>query len=290
MAGPIQDEPEVKEFTPLRAALWMLGALIIMLACALLLLSIEPSAQNDQVSLGAVSAAAFLFVAALLLGAYPAGPRVSQALGLRRTHPLAIPLGFVIGALVQFPAERISGWIDLLAPLSTEDKAARAELFVADTPAQAVAIAFVLCLLVPFAEEAFFRGAVYGALRRAKSSQWMAGSVVGFGFMICHMNVRLLLPIALVALVLGVLRSASGSLYPAIFAHVAFNSVTVVGHLLGLSFPRIGIPEELAVTGVIVLLLLLVVRLTRKHPGAQQSLSQEILLPQELKMSGGRAY
>lgn len=274
----------------MRATLWMLGALIVMLTCALLLLSFDPGAQSDQVSLGAVSAAAFLFVAALLVGAYPAGPRVSQALGLRPTHPLAVPLGFVIGALVQFPAERISGWIDLLAPLSAEDKAARAELFLAETPADAAALVLVLCLLVPFAEEAFFRGAVYGALRRAKASQWLAGSVVGFGFTFCHMNVRLLLPIALVALVLGVLRSATGSLYPALFAHVAFNGVTVVGQLAGLDFPRPGLGGELFVTGLIVLLLLLVVRLTQKHAGSQKSLSQEILLPQELKSRGGPAY
>jgi membrane protease YdiL (CAAX protease family) len=290
MHEPMRPELEAKEFTPMRAALWMLGALIVMLTSALLLFSLDPAAQNDQVSLGAISAAAFLFVSALLVGAYPAGPRVSQALGLRKTHPLAIPCGLVIGALVQVPAERISGWIDLLAPLSMEDQAARAELFIADTKLQAVGLVLVLCLLIPFAEEAFFRGAVYGALRREKTSQWLASLVVGFGFMIGHMNVRLLLPIGLVALVLGILRAASGSLYPAIFAHMAFNAVTVVSHLMGFNFPRLGLLAELTVSAVVVLLLLLVVRLAKGHAGAQESIAQELSRPQELKASRGTSY
>lgn len=263
------------DFTPARAALWMLGALIVMLSGALLWLGLNPGAEKDQVGLGAVSAAAFLFVSALLVGAYPAGPKVSQALALRASHPAALPLALAIGALAQLPAERLSSWIDRLKPLSNEELASRSQMFAVESDIQAGALIVVLCCLVPFAEEAFFRGAVYGALRRAGSTRFVAGVVVALGFVFCHMNLRLFVPLALVAVILGLLRSSSGSLLPGVIAHAAFNGFTVVGQLAGWEFPELSLVGEAALLALLVGLLLFFIRLVSHDLRVQTSLSLE---------------
>jgi len=232
-------------FTPARATLWMLGASLLMVMALLMLLSMNPAAEKDHVSLGALSAAVFLGVSALLVGKYPAGPHISEAIGLRPCSPGLVGLGFLIGASAQIPAEAIALLTEKIAPLSEQEAMAREALFSDVTPVRAVALVIVLTGLVPLAEESFFRGAIFGALRRDGSAPWIAALVAGIGFVLCHFNLRLLLPIGLVAVILGILRASSGSLWPSLAAHAAFNAVTVVSGVTRWQAPELGVTAQL---------------------------------------------
>lgn len=224
--------PTQSPFGALHAVLWMSTAFFWMLLGAVIMGAIRQEAIRDMVSMGALSAAVFLLTSAMLTGRHPAGDSVRLALGLRPTAPLFLPLGFLGGALAQVPAEGIVELESRLWPAVTEAAEARAELLLPHGTAHAVLLVMVLAFLVPFAEEAFFRGAVYGALRRGGRPGWRAGLITGLGFTLSHFDPTLLLPIFLVAGYLTFLRIVSGSLWPSLAGHIGFNLVTMLSAVL----------------------------------------------------------
>lgn len=217
-------------FSPAHAALWMMGALLCMVLLLGTASALNPGVIDDQVSLGALSAVSFLIVTSLLLGRYPGGATLRKAIGARAVHPMLLPLAACIGFLAQAPAERLRDFVHHLWPGDPNSEPAGIVL-TTGSPFEAFALVLVLVGLVPLAEEVFFRGAVYGALRRSQSSARWAAIISAVGFTLCHVNARLLLPIGLVAAIFGFLRGSSGSLYPSLVAHMAFNAVPVVSSL-----------------------------------------------------------
>jgi len=219
-------------FGPLHAVLWMSTAFFWMLLGAILLGAIRQEAMQDMVSLGALSAAVFLLTSAMLTSKHPAGDSVRLALGLRPTSPWFLPLGLIGGVLAQVPAEGIVELEARLWPGVEEAATARAALLEPHNPIHGVFLVLVLAVLVPFAEEAFFRGAVYGALRRAGRTGVSAGLITGIGFTVSHLDPALLVPILLVAVFLTFLRIVSGSLWPCLAGHIGFNLVTMLATVL----------------------------------------------------------
>ena len=87
-------------------------------------------------------------------------------------------------------------------------------------------------LAVPFAEELFFRGVVYSALRRYGPVLATLASAALFG--IAH-GVSVVLVVAfLLGVVNAVLVERSGSIWPAVLAHATNNTIALVlAYLLG---------------------------------------------------------
>lgn len=220
-------------FSPARAAVWMMGALFCMVLFMGLASTVNPEVIEDQVSLGALSAVSFLVVTSLLLGRYPGGASLRESVGARATHPLLLLLAPFIGVLAQGPAEQLRTWVARLLPPDLRGSGVGI-VIASHTQVQSAALVLVLVGLVPLAEEIFFRGAVYGSLRRSQYSSRAAAVVSAIGFTLCHVNVALLVPIGFVAAVFGVLRASSGSLYPSLIAHMAFNAIPVVSSLASL--------------------------------------------------------
>ena len=97
------------------------------------------------------------------------------------------------------------------------------------TPTQIVWIVLLVCVLVPIGEEMFFRGFVYGTLRRWGVAA--AAVLSALFFAAVHQQVVHFLPIALLGVILAVLYERTGSLLPAVIVHAANNLVAVLGAL-----------------------------------------------------------
>lgn len=91
-----------------------------------------------------------------------------------------------------------------------------------------------ISLLAPVAEELFFRGYLYPALRQRMRPVLaiVAGSLL---FGLAHFNFSLLLPLSLVGFGLIMLFEYSGSLLPPMVAHAALNALAL---LAGSLLPR----------------------------------------------------
>jgi membrane protease YdiL (CAAX protease family) len=86
----------------------------------------------------------------------------------------------------------------------------------------------------------------------------------------CLSHPQALLPILLVAAVLGYLRAASGSLFPALGAHIAFNAVEISSMTLKKRIEWEGSEVAMASAGLVVLLVVFQ-GLVWKHPLSRQS-------------------
>jgi membrane protease YdiL (CAAX protease family) len=81
-------------------------------------------------------------------------------------------------------------------------------------------------LVAPLAEETFFRGFVFGGLRRY--GFFWAALVSGVLFSAAHLNVGGLLPLALVGMLFAWAYSRTGSLWTNVYAHLMFNLVSFI--------------------------------------------------------------
>ena len=80
------------------------------------------------------------------------------------------------------------------------------------------------CVLGPLAEECFFRGVLYPAMRQ-KTSRWVAMLVSGGLFGAIHTNLIGFLPITLLGCLLAYIYERTGSLTGSFLVHVAHNSL-----------------------------------------------------------------
>ncbi|HEY6103632.1 MAG TPA: CPBP family glutamic-type intramembrane protease [bacterium] len=97
------------------------------------------------------------------------------------------------------------------------------------TAAQTVWIVLLVCVLVPIGEEIFFRGFVYGTLRRWGVVAGIVLSSLFFGAV--HQQIVHFLPIAILGVILALLYERTGSLLPGMVVHAVNNLVAVVGVL-----------------------------------------------------------
>jgi membrane protease YdiL (CAAX protease family) len=90
-----------------------------------------------------------------------------------------------------------------------------------------LAVAFLVSVVAPIAEEFFFRGFFYGALRNWRGVL-PAAIITGLVFGAIHAGSadwQFLLPLGVFGFLLCLLRERTGSLYPCIVLHCANNSL-----------------------------------------------------------------
>ena len=89
-------------------------------------------------------------------------------------------------------------------------------------PAQLAALAVLVGVVVPIGEELFFRGLVFGALRR-RLNRHLAAVLSALFFTAAHLDPAATLPILLLGLVLAYTYEYTGSLVPGMVAHGVNN-------------------------------------------------------------------
>lgn len=83
-------------------------------------------------------------------------------------------------------------------------------------------------VLTPIAEELFFRGALMGWMMLRRFPRWAVILLPALLFSVMHLNPMGMLQIFFLALLLGYLRWASGSLWPSVGLHIC-NNILVLG-------------------------------------------------------------
>lgn len=167
--------------------------------------------------------------------------------GFRRT-----PLGRAIGAFVVAAV----GYYVLtfvyaaLLNLHSNEKLPK-ELGVGKSTVALAAAGGFVCVVAPIAEEFFFRGFVFGALRRwrivvggRQVGTWVAAVVTGIFFGAVHASsaaAQYLIPLAFLGFVLCLVRWYTRSLYPCMALH-SFNNALA----LGINQLHWNVPEILA--------------------------------------------
>jgi uncharacterized protein len=100
-----------------------------------------------------------------------------------------------------------------------------------------VASAVFVCVFAPMAEEFFFRGFLFGVLRRMRVTiggvdlgPWLAAVIVAFLFGLAHTgsaSSQFLIPLGLLGFILCLVRWRTGSLYPCMALHSLNNCLAL---------------------------------------------------------------
>ncbi len=211
-------------FSPLLALGWTVFATAALWFGLSLALLAFPHAAQSIVLLGFVQVAVYAGVLALF--AVAQGSEVAPLLALRRTSPWVCLAAAALGFVLQIPATLLSNAVEHFFPTPAAVLAERTLRITPHSTAQGVAIFTVVAGLGPCVEEFFFRGALYGALRRGYGA-FVTAIAVSLCFAFGHVDLRLLLPLFAAALVLAQVREQTGSVWPGVALHGAFNAATL---------------------------------------------------------------
>ncbi len=163
-------------------------------------------------------------IASAILFARMAG-RVSPAdFGLRPTR-LRSAIGWAVLAWASFYIFT-AAFVTLVGASPSDDQLPK-ELGVDESTVAMLAVAFLVAVVAPVAEEFFFRGFFFTALKNWHGL-WPAAILTGLVFGGIHgssADVAFLLPLAFFGFSLCLLYEKTGSLYPGIAVHCANNSI-----------------------------------------------------------------
>ncbi|MFH1436898.1 MAG: CPBP family intramembrane glutamic endopeptidase, partial [Pseudomonadota bacterium] len=145
-----------------------------------------------------------------------------------------ILIAVAVAIALTFPLNEIDNLLQAwYPPGELENQVMMARYF----PSNSIEKIFVMLNLVavaPIGEELLFRGVMMTWLRR-RGRWWVALLVTTFLFAASHFSLpRTIFPIVFVGLVLGWLVLRTGSIFPAIAAHAAFNGFPLMSYWSGL--------------------------------------------------------
>jgi len=175
---------------------------------------------------------AFVLAALWLTSWQGARPRAAD-FGYRPVRPATAVKAFVLGAVGYYALTAVYG--SLLA-LHQKDKLP-SDLGVTHSTAALIAASVFVCAIAPMAEEFFFRGFIFGALRNLRVrvgghqlGPWIAAVVTGILFGFAHLGsapAEYLVPLGFLGFVLCLIRWRTGSLYPCMALHSANNALAL---------------------------------------------------------------
>ena len=174
------------------------------------------------------------FVATALYFASAKGRRPRPAdFGYRR---VALSVGAAAFALAGVGYYIVTAIYSALVNLHGSDKLPK-DLGISTSTAALVGAAVFVCVIAPIAEEFFFRGFIFGALRRAhvdvaghNIGTWLAAIETGILFGIAHTgsaSAQYLIPLGFLGFVLCIVRWKTRSLYPCMALHSVNNSIAL---------------------------------------------------------------
>jgi membrane protease YdiL (CAAX protease family) len=174
--------------------------------------------------LSVIAQDACLIGGALFFARITSPPRPEQ-FGLRPA-PLKKSVAYVVGGYVGFLVLSLL-WLAIIGQPDAKDTITE-DLGAKDSTAALIGVTFIVCVCAPLAEEFFFRGYFFGALR--KNGFWFAALFTGLAFGTVHVfgsPIAFIIPLAALGAALCFIREKTGSLYPCIALHCINNSVAM---------------------------------------------------------------
>ncbi|MFO0678469.1 MAG: CPBP family intramembrane glutamic endopeptidase [Polyangiaceae bacterium] len=193
---------------------------------------VRPGAETDVVNVTAISLIAFGVALFAILRVYAPEGSVRDVFGIRGVPVQSLILAAGLGVGVHPILSRVDDLLLHKFPQPPEVVEVSARLMRADTWTRRGALALALAIVFPAVQETFFRGALFGTMKRGREARIVA-VVVAFYFATFAGDPRYVPSLFAFGVVLGWLRSRTGSVLPTLVAHVAFAAVPVVPILAG---------------------------------------------------------
>ncbi len=199
------------------------------------------------------------FVAAALYFTAVRGRPRARDFGFRRVRPIVAARAMLSAAFCYY---LLTGIYAGLFKLHGNDKLP-SELGAGKSTVALVGAGVFVCVIAPMAEEFFFRGFLFGVLRRMRVriggrdlGTWLAAIITGILFGLAHTGsaqAEYLIPLGFLGFALCLVRWYTGSLYPCMALHSINNSLALGINQLGWNAGEIVglIAASLAVIGLL---------------------------------------
>lgn len=188
--------------------------------------SARPGAAADIVTFAASFAIAHLFFIFVIVRIWSPDASLRAVLGLRRPPISTTALAAIGGAAMYPPLARLDSSIGQRFPLSPEEQALAERLGDTTGLVNRVGLAVTFLLVLPILSEMFFRGAIYGRLRRERSEGLAVFATTAF-FVLSSFDPRTMASTLGLGAALTYLRARTGSCIPSMCAHVGFFATMV---------------------------------------------------------------
>jgi membrane protease YdiL (CAAX protease family) len=227
------------------------GGLVIYVIATIAGASLDHPPASVNIGATFLQDAAFI-TAAIGFASLVARPRPWH-FGLRETRPWPA-IGYVVAGYVAF-ITTAAAWTAILNIHESDDVVK--QLGADNSTVALVAVSVLVCVVAPIAEEFFFRGFFFSALRNWRGL-WPAAVITGLVFGGIHVGsapVGFLVPLAFFGFVLCLIYDRTRSLYPCMALHCINNSIAFgVGEKWGWQIPVVlaGSLATIAATMVVV--------------------------------------
>lgn len=185
--------------------------------------------QNISLSVILLSSATYFFIVGGIC-AFLSLRHLSpiKLFGLAPSHPRKIIITACLWLLVTYPLIMASqGVTEALFGTNNDIQAVVIYFLNHHAVQERIAIILMAVVVAPCAEEFLFRGYLYGVLRRFLG-RIPAIIVTSLLFAAVHLNLSLMLGLALLAVMLCLLYERTGSLWSNICVHAMFNSISII--------------------------------------------------------------
>ena len=212
--------------TPPLAIAWSMLLTVGLFSIAVVV-SVAFGATNQGVVVGSVAELLLLLPAARFLAKRYGDGDPRRALALAPASRVELLIGGSLGVLLHLPAGYVSELVERQFPTPPEALRAQLQALTPGSLPMAIMMLIGVAAVVPYIEELFFRGALFSPLLKS-SPGVVAVLTTSIAFALAHQEPRNWAPLLVVAVVLGELRRHSGSIWPGVALHAAFNATTLV--------------------------------------------------------------
>lgn len=255
----VDGEPEEgnpRSLSFLGAAGWAFVVELVFLFAVAFAESLHEGAMGDVVTLTASRLVAYGAVVFAMLRVYAPESAIRTAVAARRPRVAHLLSGLVVGAALAPGASWLNDLVSRRYPASAEETAALEQLLAAPTLGKRALLVATLGIVLPVADELFFRGALFTPLEKRSGAAPVVLATAALDTLMLA-SVRGVPSMLICALAFGLLRAQARSVVPAAVARVAFFCVSLGAIALGR--PEWDVPWKvaLAAAGVAVLALAL---------------------------------
>jgi len=230
-----EEEPRVaRAMSMLGAVGWALSVELVFVLVVQFVESARGGTSADLVTLTLGRVLAYGLVLFAILRVHEPQTAIRDALAVRGARPLHVLTGVVVGASLSPGASFLNDLVTKRYPPSEAETEAMERLLAAHTVGQRVAVVLTLGVVLPLADELFFRGALFGPLERGapRRRDLVVLSTAVLDTLVLA-SIRGVPSMFVTALALGLLRVRAGSALPAVAARVAFFLVSLWSIALG---------------------------------------------------------
>ena len=214
------------------AAAWTIAVGFVLQVAVQITDGARPGAAVDMVNLTACFVLAYSVLLFAILRVYAPDASVREVLGVRVASPLATLLAVAAGVALCPALGVVDDYMTKRFPPAQEDTDVIEKLLQASTLAERIVLVVALSVVIPLSKEIFFRGALFGGLRRGRAEGLAVLGSAAF-FAMSQLDPRSFLTSLVLGLFASWLRGRSGSIVPAALAVIAYNAAEVVPDVLG---------------------------------------------------------